>query len=173
MTYCYGLVSVVVRYHLLLKITGQNFKEKPRFYLAVARFCRSFLNFVNLFLLFNYFLPMWTWPFIWINLSPLNQGWLVSSLVEIDKCCQCVLCYCVDISPWKRMWPFICTNLNPLHPIMLCGKFGWKSRCGSGDEDFLKFLQCIFGFWFLSPLGRGRGLSFEQIDFLSPKYALS
>ena len=70
--------------------------------------------------------------------------------------------YFVIISPWKRTGPFIWTNFNPLHPRMFCAKFGWNWLCGSGEEDFLIWSMYFFPFSWLSPLGKGRGPSFEQ-----------
>ena len=94
---------------------------------------------------------------------PFTQGGTVAGLVEISpvvlekilKFCQCIF----DISPWKNAGPFIWTKLNPHHPMMPCAKFSWNWSSGSW-VDFL--CQCIFAILKLSPLGKGRGSSFEQ-----------
>ena len=55
--------------------------------------------------------------------------------------------------------------------LMLWMKFSQNWSTSSG-EDFFLFRQGIFTFSLLSPLGKGRGSSFEQTQFLSPKFAL-
>ena len=68
----------------------------------------------------------------------------------------------IIISPWKRALPFIWTNLNPHHPRMLCAKFGWNYSPVVLKNKIFKVCQCIFSISLLSPLGKGRGPSFEQ-----------
>ena len=67
--------------------------------------------------------------------------------------------YFVIISPWKGAWPFIWTNLNSLCPRMLCAKFSSNWQSGPAGEN----LNIVIVFSLLSPLGKGRGPSFEQI----------
>ena len=68
--------------------------------------------------------------------------------------------YIVIISHWKRAWSLI-WNLNPLYPRMLCAKFGWNWRRGSGEEDFQISSIYFRSFVIISP-EKGRGPSFEQ-----------
>ena len=71
--------------------------------------------------------------------------------------------YFVFISPWKRAGPFIWTNLNPLHPRMPSPKFGWNWLSGYGEEDiFVSWSSMYFRYLVFTPLGKGRGPSFEQ-----------
>ena len=55
-------------------------------------------------------------------------------------------CYFIIISPWKRAGPFIWTNLNSPHPKILCAKIGWNWMGGSGEKDFLKFVNTFLLF---------------------------
>ena len=43
--------------------------------------------------------------------------------------------YFVITSLFYKAWPFIWTKLNSLHPMMLCGKFGWNWPGGPGREN--------------------------------------
>ena len=106
---------------------------------------RRFINFFNVFSLFNIISP-WkkAWPFIWTNLNPLHQrmfctkigwNWPTGSGEEDFIISSMHFRYFLIISPWKRAGPFICTNLNPLHPRMHWTKFGWNWPSGSGEGD--------------------------------------
>ena len=70
------------------------------------------------------------------------------------------------------MWPFSWTNLNPLHPRMLCAKFGWNWLSGSGEEDFLYFVNVFSLFCNYLPLEKGRVLHLNKLESPSPKDAL-
>ena len=71
--------------------------------------------------------------------------------------------FSIIISPWKRVGPLLWTNLNPLYPRMLCAKFGWNWLSGSGEEDFLNFVNLFLLFLNYLPLEKGGGgPSFEQ-----------
>ena len=54
---------------------------------------------------------------------------------------QCIFCYFVIISPWKRVWPFIWTDFNPYQPRMLWAKLGWNLPSGSREDENVKSLQ--------------------------------
>ena len=103
---------------------------------------------------FQYFVIIspWKWagPFIWKNLNPLHPemlcanfgwNWLSGSGEEIFLISSMNFRYFVIISPWKRAWPFIWRNYNPHYPRMLCAKFGWNWRSGSGEDENVKSLQ--------------------------------
>ena len=47
----------------------------------------------------------------------------------------------VIMSPWKNACPSIGTNLNLFHLIGLCAKFGLNWESGSGEEDYLNFVN--------------------------------
>ena len=70
--------------------------------------------------------------------------------------------YFIIISPWKKVRPFIWTNLSTHYPRIHCAKFGWNWPSGSGEEDFLNFVNVFSQFSFLSPLGKEQGPSFEE-----------
>ena len=61
---------------------------------------------------------------------PFNQGWLVSSLVKMAIGRYCIVCYCVNISPWKRVWSII-WSLVEIGPVVV-------------EKYIFKFHQCIF-----------------------------
>ena len=46
------------------------------------------------------------------------------------------------------------TKLNHIHRRMLCAKFGWNWPSGSGEEDFLNFLNAFHYFVIISPWKR-------------------
>ena len=80
--------------------------------------------------------------------------------------------YFVIISLWKKAGPFFWTNMNPLHPRMLCAKFGWNWPSGSGEEDFLSFVNLFSLFLSYLPLGKGGALHLNKFDSPAPKDAL-
>ena len=106
----------------------------------------DFFNFVNVFSLFRYYLPLEKGGTHHLNKlespSPkdaLCQVWLKLAqwfwrrrFLNFNN----VFSPFWIISPWKRAGSFIWTNLKPVHPRMLCAKFGWKRLSGSGEEDF-------------------------------------
>ena len=135
----------------------------PHSRLFCAKFGRNWLSgsgeedFLILSMYFHYFIIISPWkragPFIWTKLNPLHPrmlcakfswNWLSGPGEKDFIILSMYFHYFVIISPWKRAGPFIWTNLNSLHPRMLCAKFGWNWASGSGEEDFLKFRQCIF-----------------------------
>ena len=123
--------------------------------------------------IFHYFIIIsprkGTGPFIWTKLNPLHPrilcakfGWnWLSGSGEDFLISSMYFHYFVIISPWKRAGSFIWTNLNPHHPRMFCAKFDRNWHSDSWELDF-KVRQCLFAISLLSPLGNGRGPSFEQ-----------
>ena len=81
-------------------------------------------------------------------------------------------CYFVIISLWIRAGPFIRTNLNPLHARMLCAKFVWNWSSGSGEEDFLNFVNVFLLYRNYLPLEKGGALHLHKLESPSPKDAL-
>ena len=71
-------------------------------------------------------------------------------------------CYFEIISPRKKVGPFIWTNLTPLHPRMPSPKFGWNWLSGYGEDIFVSWSSMYFRYFVFTPLGKGRGPSFEQ-----------
>ena len=65
----------------------------------------------------------------------------------------------------KKLWElhvsYFCKNWNPLHQRMLCAKFIQTGPVVL-EKKIFKFHQFIFYIFFLSPLEKGRGPSFEQ-----------
>ena len=61
----------------------------------------------------------------------------------------------------NRVWPLIWTNLNPRHQECFVPNVVEIGQMVL-EKKILKFLQCIFGISWLSPLGIGCGPSFEQ-----------
>ena len=94
--------------------------------------------------------------------------WPCGSAEDFWKMLSMYFRYFFIISPLKRAWPFIWTNVNPLYPSMLCAKFGWNWPYGS-REDLFKYCECIFSISLLSPHGKRRDPSFEQINPLYPR----
>ena len=69
-------------------------------------------------------------------------------------------------------WFFIWRNLNPLHPRMLSAKFGWNWPSGSGEEDFLNFINVFYLFYNYLSLEKVRALHLNKLESPSPKDAL-
>ena len=67
--------------------------------------------------------------------------------------------YLVIISPWKRVGT---SKMNSLHQRMHCAKFGWNWPSGSGEEDFLNFVN-VFLLFGNFPLWKRAGPSLEQM----------
>ena len=106
------------------------------FRLAQSFFRGRFLNFVNVFSLFCYYLPLENGVVLYLSKleSPLNPRMLCanfcwnwpSRFLEDFQILSMYFRYFVIISPWKIAWPFIWTILNPLHPRM-AQRF-WRRR---------------------------------------------
>ena len=105
-----------------------------------------FFNFVNVFSLFHYYLPLEKGAALHLKKleshSPkdtLCQVWLNLAQWFLRRKCFLISSmyfhYFVIISPLKMAAPFIWTNLNLLHQRMLCAKFGWNWPSGTGEED--------------------------------------
>ena len=69
-------------------------------------------------------------------------------------------------------WFFIWTNLILYHPRLLFAKFGWNWSSGTGEEDFLNFVNIFSLFRNYLPLGNGGTLHLNKQEFPSPKDAL-
>ena len=69
----------------------------------------------------------------------------------------------------KRAGSFIWTNSNPLHPKLPCAQFGLNWPSGSGEEDFLKFFQCIFAISLYLPLKKTGPFIWTNSNPLHPK----
>ena len=65
--------------------------------------------------------------------------------------------YFVIYSPWERAGHSVNKFIG-----CICAKFWWNWSSCFGEEDIIKFLQCIFVFFLFSPLGKEWGRSFEQ-----------
>ena len=66
------------------------------------------------------------------------------------------------------MW----TNLSPHHPRMLCAKFGWNWPSGSGEEDFLDFINVFLLIGNYLPLEKGGSFHLNKLESPSLKEAL-
>ena len=55
---------------------------------------------------------------------------------------------------------------------MLCAKFGWNLSSGSGEEDFLKFVNVFSHFQYYLSLEKGVALHLYKLESPSPKDAL-
>ena len=117
----------------------------------------------------------------WTKLNPIHPrmlcakfGWIwLSGSGEADFYILSMYCrFFMIIFPWKKLRPFIWTNLNPLHSRMFCAKFGWNWPSGSGEEDFLNFLNAFSLFRNYLPLEKGRALHLNKIESPSLKEAL-
>ena len=113
------------------------------------------------------------WFFICRNLNSLHQRMLCAKIgwnwlcpyVKEDflKFRQCIFAISL-LSPVGKVWSIIWQK-NPLnlpHARMIILSWNWPT--GSREEHLIifKFLQCISANSLLSPIGKGRGPSFEQ-----------
>ena len=95
---------------------------------------RRFLNFVNIFSLFHYYLLLEKVGALHLNKlkSPSPNDALCQVWVKLAQWFWerrffryfNYFHYIIILSPWNRAGLFICTNLNPLYPRMICAKFG-------------------------------------------------
>ena len=76
--------------------------------------------------------------------AKFGWNWPSGSGEKDFKICQCIFCYFVIISPWKRTWSFLWTNSNPLPPGMFYANLVGKER--------LKFAQSFWRRRFTSAL---------------------
>ena len=117
---------------------------------------------------FRYFVIFSPWknaePFIWTTWITITQGCIATGLVEIGKVVlenvifkfrRCTFAISKLSRVWKRAGSFIWTNLNPLHQGCILARWFWR-------KIFLNFVNVFLLFRKSSPLGKGRGLSFEQ-----------
>ena len=105
----------------------------------------DFFNFVNVFSLFRYYLPLEKGGALHLNKleSPLPKDVLCQVWLKLAQwfwrrrlfISSMYFHYLCNYLPLEKAGPFIWTNLNPLHPRMLCAKFGWNWPSGSGEED--------------------------------------
>ena len=143
------IIFMRIKWFFLNKIESHSPKDALcQVWLKLAQWFwkRRFFNFVNVFSLIRYYLPLERDGALHWNKfespSPkdaLCQVWLywVSGSVEKDFLISSMYFpYFVIISPWKRAGPFTWTNVNSLHQRMLCAKFGWNWLSGSREEDF-------------------------------------
>ena len=116
---------------------------------------RRILNFVNVFSLFRYYLPLekcwalhlnkhcakfgWNWPS-----DSGEEDFLISSLS---------FRYFVLISPWTKVGPFIWTNLSPHH---------LRTRCATFVNVFSLFRNYL-------PLKKGGALFWTNLNSLYPR----
>ena len=127
---------------------------------------------------FHHFEIIFPWKrarsFIWTNFNArhprvlcakLGWNWPSGSREQDFLNTSMYYRYFVIISPLNRMWPFIWTNLNPIYPRMICAKFGWNWPSGSGEEDFFKYFNVFLLFRNYFPLGKGRALYLNKLDY--------
>jgi hypothetical protein len=105
---------------------------------------RRYLNDPNLFLHFRNYLHFEEELALKLNnlefpypKDDLYQVWLNWSAGSRDKAVWKFSVYFYSfaiISPWNTGLSFICTILHLLYLKVICAKFGYKWRCGSGEE---------------------------------------
>ena len=141
---------------------------------------RRFLNSMNVFLQFCYYLPLEKGMHLQYEqtLILFTQVCFLPNLVvigpvvlenKIFKLCQCIFYYLIFISPWKWVGFIIWTNLNPPYPGMLCAKFCWNWNTGSGEKDFLKFVNIFLQFLNYLPLEVSGALHWINLNPLHSK----
>ena len=136
---------------------------------------------------FRYFVIISPWerlgPFFWTNLNPLHPrmicakfgwNWLSGSGEEDFLILSMYFRYLVIISHWEMAIArsFIWTNLNPLQLMMHCAMFGWNWPSGSGEEDFLNFVNVFSLFRNYLHLEKGEALHLNKLESTSLKDAL-
>ena len=110
------------------------------------------------------------------NKNPLTKDWFKLAQLFLEKriflISSIYFRYFVIISPLKRGGPFIWTNLNPLHQRLLWAKFGRNWLSGSGEEEFLNFVNVYSPFRYYLPLEKGGGLHLNKLESPSPRDTL-
>ena len=71
-------------------------------------------------------------------------------------------------SPSEKDGSFTWKNVNPHHARMLCAKFVWTSRSGSGEEDFLISSMYFHYFIIISPWKRAGPFIWKNLNPLHP-----
>ena len=123
------------------------------------------------------------WPLIWTNFNPLHPNMLCATFYWnlpigsgydfnfFKKNFVNVYSLFRNYIPLENGVTLSLNDLIPLHLRMLCAKLTWNWSNGSG-EDF-QISSMFFAISWLSPLGKRRCPSFEQLEFPLPKDALS
>ena len=155
------------------------------------RFWGNLLNFVKIFLPYNYYFPYGKnitleqeahgphrSPEKTVQIN--KQAYIIPLIKRLVEIGSVVLKknflissmhfrYFIIISPWKRAGPFIWTKLNPLHSRMHCDKFGWNWPSGSGEELFYILLMYFLYFVIISPLKRSGSFIWTNLNPLHPR----
>ena len=133
---------------------------------------KFFLNFVNVFWLIRYYLPLEKGKALHLNKREflMHRNALCHVGLELAhgfwrrrflKILLMYFRYFNIFSPWKSARSFLWTNFNLLHPRMLFAKFGWNWPVVL-KKNF-KFCQYFFTLsLFISPKKKCEVLSFEQ-----------
>ena len=76
------------------------------------------------------------WPLIWWKLNPLYPKLLLVEIgpVFLEEFVIIFSLFCDYFTLGKGVALHL-NKLKSLHPRMLCAKFGWNRRSGSGEED--------------------------------------
>ena len=120
---------------------------------------KNFLNFVNVFLLFRFYLPLEKG--MALHLFKLESTSSKNAVYQVFWISSMYFRYFVIISPWKSVGHFIWTNLNPLHPkIALCQV--WLKLTHWFWRRFFNIVNVFFAISLLSPCGKRQSPSFEQ-----------
>ena len=118
------------------------------------------------------------WPFIWTDLNPLHPRIFFAKFgcnLPIGSKENEILKYVnlfwlfQNFSPWKRTLAFHWTNSNPLYPRILCAKFGWNCRTGSGEDDFSNLSNVFSLFRNYLPFKEDRALHLNKHFPLHPR----
>ena len=132
----------------LNKLESPTFKDALcQVWLKMAQWFwrRRFLNFINVFSLFRYYLPLGKYMALHMNKiefpSPKNasrQVWLkLATRFWRIRFLNFFYVFLLFDSPWKWTWHFNCTIFtSSFHQRILCAKFGYNWPSGSGEEDF-------------------------------------
>ena len=106
---------------------------------------KKILNFINVFSLFRYYLPLGKDMTLHMNKiefpSPKyasRQVWLkLATRFWRIRFLNFFYVFLLFDSPWKWTWHFNCTIFtSSFHQRILCAKFGYNWPSGSGEEDF-------------------------------------
>ena len=144
---------------------------------------RRFLNFVNVFLQFHYYLPLErAWSFIWTHFNCFHPTmlcvkfgwkWLSCSGKNYFSILSMDIFYLIIISPWKRRWPFIWKKFESpspkddlCHVWLKLAQWFWRRR-------LLNFVNVFSLFCNYLPMKKAWPFIWSNLNPLHPRMKLA